>query len=260
MSFYRTFADPAADMQRPFDVAVIMPSILRPSLGRALDSIFAQDFPGRVQVLVGIDIPSGDPAMIEACCRRRPPNVAVQLLYPGYSTAGRHGGLYPAADGGALRCLLGYLANSRYLVYLDDDNWWAADHLRLVTEAVQGHDWAFGYRWFTHPETGRTICLDNWESVGPGRGVFARSGGWVDPNCLILDKIACDPILRWWTIPMPGDGRGMAADRHVFHHLSRRYRWRSTDRASVYYQLSPADGLHSRRLQVMGERWEQAGK
>src|SRR6516164_1317654 len=35
--------------QRPFDFAVVMPTILRPATVEAVRSIFAQDLPGRVQ-------------------------------------------------------------------------------------------------------------------------------------------------------------------------------------------------------------------
>ena len=41
-----------------FDVAVVIPSLLRPTLPRALRSVFAQDFQGSVQILIGIDAPA----------------------------------------------------------------------------------------------------------------------------------------------------------------------------------------------------------
>ncbi len=42
-------------IQQPFDVAVVMPTIVRPTLGRALASILNQNFAGRIQVLIGVD-------------------------------------------------------------------------------------------------------------------------------------------------------------------------------------------------------------
>jgi hypothetical protein len=38
--------------QTPFDVAVVIPTVLRPTLLRAVRSIFRQDLKGRIQILI----------------------------------------------------------------------------------------------------------------------------------------------------------------------------------------------------------------
>src|SRR5690348_3372870 len=121
VSFIRTYADTGTRMQDTFDVAVVMPSLLRPELRDALRSVFAQDIAGRIQVLIGIDTIEGEYSIVESVCDERPENCAVQILYPGYSTSRRHGGLGLAYDGGVLRCILSHLANSQFVAYLDDD-------------------------------------------------------------------------------------------------------------------------------------------
>lgn len=258
--FFTTFKDAADDSQRPYDVAVIMPSIVRPTIEKALHSIFAQDFSGRIQVLIGIDQPLGDLSVIEDVCRARPSNCTLSVFFPGYSTSVRHGGLHPDRAGGVLRCVLTYLANSRFVAYLDDDNWWAPEHLRHLLKAVEGKQWAYALRWFVHPVSRRPICIDAWESLGPNRGCFAtRFGGWVDPNCLMYDKLTCEPVTRWWTIPLPGDAKAMSSDRHVFHWLKNTYTYGETGTASVFYQLDPQDGMHPQRLQWMGAAYDRAG-
>ena len=55
-------------MQAPFDFTVVMPSILRPTINEAIASIFAQKFSGRVQLLLGIDTPTGDLHIVEPAC------------------------------------------------------------------------------------------------------------------------------------------------------------------------------------------------
>jgi hypothetical protein len=157
-----TWAPSAADLQAQAAVAVVIPTILRPSLARALSSVFAQKFDGRIQILIGIDQPQGSVEMLEATCRTAPAHCVVQVLYPGYSTSVRHGGLCDACDGGALRTILSYLANAPLIAYLDDDNWWGRSHLDTLARAIEPVDWAFSLRWFVHPATARPICIYVW--------------------------------------------------------------------------------------------------
>src|SRR5580700_3706845 len=100
-SYFETYADADFDRQRPADVAVIMPTIIRPTMKEALQSVFRQAPARRIQILIGIDRPDGDVALIEAICAERPAHCCVNFIYPGYSTSVRHGGLHPAYDGRA---------------------------------------------------------------------------------------------------------------------------------------------------------------
>ena len=181
------------------------------------------------------------------------------LFYPGYSTSSRHGGLHAPQDGGSLRTILSYLANSCYVAYLDDDNWWSEDHLSALYAVLSaGAEWAYTLRWFVHPGSRQLICRDDWELVGPGVGFFR---GWVDPNCLAIDKIACEAVLRWWSIPQPNSANGMNADRNVFRILSTEFRGAPTNRHSVFYEITETDPMHPYRLSVIGEqRYHAAGK
>jgi hypothetical protein len=241
------------------DAAVVIPTVLRPHLRQALESVFAQNLAGRIHILVGIDQLDGDLAIIDAACAQRPSHCTVQVFWPGFSTALRHGGLTPPGDGGALRLMLTYLANSPYVAYLDDDNWWGPEHLRQMRAAMREADWTFALRWFVHPESRRPVCIDSWESVGPGNGIFKeRFGGFVDPSCLMINKVACPASAINWNFPLSGDP--MSADRNVFAHLSRHHRSRGTGHASVFYMLNSKDGLHPMRVKIMGEAYERAGR
>ena len=111
--FIKTYAEPGAQLQNTFDAAVVIPTILRPELADALRSIFAQDLGGRIHVLIGIDKLAADLSMLDAICEARPPNCLVQVFYPGYSTARRHGGLSPAGAGGALLSFSSWSASRR---------------------------------------------------------------------------------------------------------------------------------------------------
>jgi len=256
--FLKTYADPGVSLQSPMDAAVVVHTTLRPSLAAAMRSIFAQSFGGRIHVLVGIDRCTGESDMIERLCAQRPANCVVQVLQPGYSGSARHGGVHPAEEG-VLRAVLTWLANSRYVAYLDEEYRWLPDHLRLLRAAMPPAEWAYARRWFVHPRSGRPVCVDEWESVGPDRGVHAeRFGGYVDPNCLMIDKLACEHVITWWTMPRFED-TGTGADRSVFSYLREYHRGEAVEQATVYCPLDPADPLHAARVARMGVRYDAAG-
>jgi hypothetical protein len=223
-----------------FDAAVIIPTILRESLLRAVRSVYAQDIQGKVQVVVGIDRNEGDIAIIDELRSSCPAHMQLTIIDLGYSTARRHGGFYNNWSGGALRTIMSYAANSRYLAYLDDDNWWAATHLSDLLAAIGRHAWAYSYRWYVHPETQLPMWIDEWESVGPGKGLYAdKHGGFADTNCLLLDKQKCHSVLPAWCIPNRKTGSGV--DKVVFRRLVRAGIGACTGNATAYYVIRQRD-------------------
>lgn len=249
------------DLQRPFDAAVVMPTLGRPEIVAAVESVYRQTNVRRLQLLIGIDKPlyALDPLMEVLECA--PDHVTPCLFYPGYSTSVRHGGVHEAKDGGAIRSILTLSANARYVCYLDDDNWWDPRHVSVLIGVITGRHWAFSRRWFVHPETRRTICADEWESVGPNRGGFAKIfGGFVDPNCLMIDKLSCWQAIPLWNMPLQGDAKGMSADRNVFNFLRGHGEPGMTEIPTVFYVIDPRDAIHDMRLQMMGERYAAAGR
>jgi hypothetical protein len=135
------------------------------------------------------------------------------------------------------------------VAYLDDDNWWGPDHLDALVRAVADHDWAYSLRWYADPDSARPLCVDLWESVGPGVGVYAeRFGGFVDPSCLLIDRVACEPALALWCHPLPGDASGMSTDRPVFAYLRDHGRGAGTGRPTAFYTIRPTDPNHPARL------------
>jgi tetratricopeptide (TPR) repeat protein len=256
----RTWGAQSGGLQTQAAVSVVIPTVLRPTLARAVKSVFAQAFQGPIQILVGIDSPQGSLELLEGVCASIPSHCTVQALYPGYSTSVRHGGPWAARDGGALRTVLSYLANAPLIAYLDDDNWWGPDHLASMARAIEPVDWAFSLRWFVHPTSDRPVCIDQWESVGPDAGMYReRFGGFVDPNCLMIKRQACAEVIPWWTTPLSGDPSGMSADRHVFDFLNRTRRGAGTGEATAYYVMNSTDGLHPLRISLIGEAYDAAG-
>lgn len=243
-----------------FDAAVIIPTVIRPVLKRAVQSVYAQDFPGTVQVLVGIDVAKGDRAILDELRAACPERMALVVVDPGYSTSTRNGGFYNVWGGGALRTILSYAANSRYLAYLDDDNWWAPNHLSSLRAVIDGHDWAYAYRWFVDPDTQQTLCVDRWESLGPGRGIYAKAyNGLVDANCYLIDKTRCHWALPAWSVPhehskISGRGGGAGEDRSMFRALCGKFKDVCTEQATVYYVMVKDSGPYRDLMRIRNEK------
>ncbi|MEH6404168.1 MAG: glycosyltransferase family A protein [Sneathiella sp.] len=221
-----------------FDVAVVIPTIVRPSLLEAVQSIFEQKFTGTIQILVGVDKVLGDQDILYKLFENIPDKVTITLFDPQYSTSARHGGIHQARDGGSLRTTLSFLANSRYVAYLDDDNLFHPNHLETLLKAVVGVDWAYSYRWLVDEETNKKLTVDKWHSAGPNNGIMkGTSGGFADPNTLLIDKLACADQLHLWSVESDVNAKFSGADRMFFNGLSLNKTYNSSKRATVYYKM-----------------------
>jgi len=241
------------DPQPPFDAAVVILTTLRPTLLQTVRSIFAQDWSGRLQILIGIDVAKGETSMIDQLLAECPDRMAITTLNLGYSTSVAHGGTGPNPYGGNLRAVLSYAANSDLISYLDDDNWWAPHHMSDMIKAVQGFDWAFSYRWFVDGADDRVLCVDDFQSVGPDRGIHKdKFSGFVDTNCLMINRKNCLGVFANWTVPLFRDGTG--DDRRVFDVLRQGYTVGATNRPSVYYRLHGGRGISPAREQIFKQR------
>jgi len=229
--------------QAAADVAVVITTVLRASLLVAVRSVFMQEFDGRIHLLIGVDVAAEPRSVLDVIREECPPNVTLTIIDFDYSTAQRNGGLYSNRFGGALPTIATYAANSRYVAYLDDDDWWARDHLASLLPAIAGKQWAFANRWMVDPHTLWPICPDEWDAVGPGKGInLQRFGGFVAPSGLMIDKIACHAVVPLWTQAAFRDGEGN--DRLVFDALHKHFAWGVSHARSVFYVLNAPSLLH----------------
>ena len=134
-------------------------------------------------------------------------------------------------------------------MYLDDDDWLTADHCASIMAAIEGKKWAFAYSIYADGNLSKALCVDELESVGIGKGIFAkRFGGFVRPSGMVINKMQTLPIIHLWACsPFPtGDGE----DRLIFDQL-RKEPCGCTNKATVYYTLDPRDAMHPQRLAFM---------
>jgi len=235
-----------------FDIAIVIATAGRASLVRAVESIYAQDFVGSIQVLVGVDVDTSGKSreLHQALLGRCPARMAMTWIDLGYSTSRRHGGVHSCHFGGSLRSALTMCAQSEIVAYLDDDDWYDAAHVRAITAAIRGRKWAYSLCWYADSNSGRALCVDEIESVGPDKGVFGpKFGGFVRPSALAINKLALSHLVHLWShSPYPtGDGE----DRLVFDRLRRELDFGATGIPTVCYAVDPKDGMHGLRRRFM---------
>ena len=234
------------------DISVIVVTVCRESLYRAIRSIFRQDFQGSIHILIGVDVEKfGNISQIlEDLAPECPPRVRITCINPGYSTSTRHGGVHNCWYGGSLRTALSFLSSSELVAYLDDDDWYQPEHLRLLHAAIQGKTWAFTLSNYADPNHNKILGPDTVESLGPHKGIFKdKFGGFVRPTALLLNKIKLPHILYLWSIsPTP---TGDAEDRLIFNELLKYPDYGETGVPTANCSLDPADGMHAFRLQSL---------
>jgi hypothetical protein len=233
------------------DIAIVIVTICRQALLRAVRSIYYQKFNGRLQILIGVDHDKfGQKSSLQAKLEEeRPDNVTLTWIDLGYSTSRRHGGPHASFYGGSLRSALTLLADAEIVMYLDDDDWLSEDHCASILGAIANKKWAFSYSIYADGNTGKGLCIDELESVGVNRGCYAKKlGGFVRPSGLAVNKLQLMKIHHLWSISAfpTGDGE----DRLIFD-LLRHESHGCTGKATVFCAIDPNDVLHAMRVAFM---------
>lgn len=238
----------------PHDVAVVIPTVCRKSLVRCVRSVYQQTAGLRIQILIGVDCdPHGRSVEIyNQLSGELPPNCTLKWLDLGYSTSVRHGGVHASPFGGSLRSALTFLADAEIVMYLDDDDWLAPAHCAQILATIGQQKWAFAFSIYADGDTGEPLCVDEFESIGVNKGVFAeRFGGFVRPSGMAINKLKLLHVVHLFSLTV--HEKGIIEDRIVFNYL-REQPHACTGKATVYYALDPKDGMHPHRLEFMRRR------
>ena len=232
-------------------ISVVVVTVCRDSLLRAVRSIFRQNFDGHIQICIGVDVDlHKNAAVFRAVLEKEcPSHCSLLWLDPGYSTSKRHGGPHTCFYGGSLRSALTLLARAEVVTYLDDDDWFAPHHCQNVYDCIVKDDkkWAFPYSIYADNESSKGICIDEIESVGINKGLYAtRFGGFVRPSGLTLHKIKLLPLVHLWSSSPFANGDG--EDRLIFDRLRKETSYACTGNASVYCPIDPNDSMHEIRM------------
>jgi glycosyltransferase involved in cell wall biosynthesis len=177
---------------------VVIPTIGSDCLDDAIRSVRAQTYPG-TRCWVVVDGPEH-----AAAARRitsQYPDVRVLLLPENVGADGWYGHRVYAA--------VGYLINTDYLLYLDQDNFYAPDHVAHMIGLIesQGLDWCHSLR-NIHDRQGRLLMPDDCESLG-------RWPAWVNDQVHLVDT-SCYCIKRSVAARVSGAWYGQWGQDRVF--------------------------------------------
>ena len=90
----------SVNTQTPFDIAVVMATVVRPTLAQATPLRLHATLRRTRPDTGGIDRWEGERALLDALVAECPSHMAVTQVDLGYSTSHRNGGLYPGSYGG----------------------------------------------------------------------------------------------------------------------------------------------------------------
>lgn len=226
-------------MQFP-DISVVITTFNRPNfLRRALASVLAQDIKGvDVEVVVVDDgstennIPVLEGFDKHFCLKHIP------LLYfkmgenSGYQCKPKNVGIQQS--------------NGEFIAYLDDDNVWKKQHLRVLWEAIQKHDCDMVYGMRTYKAT-----LDCKKPPVIGTGVI---GPFIDENIKASNFVDTSDMLHskggYYRLAQI-DGKGWDEDLNRFGDWNFVYRWAKAGLSGKpVYQIITEYWWHGENLQL----------
>lgn len=172
-----------------YEVSVITPSIGTDFLEQAIASVQKQNYPF-VRHFIVADGPEG----LDRIARMLPsdPRHPIHLV-PLPINVGAGG-----FNGHRVYGAMPFLVPSRFVSFLDEDNWFADDHLETLMKAITGRGlaWAYSLRVIVSLE-GEMITTDDCESLGKWPTWNNPLANLVDVNCYVLRRdvaISASPL------------------------------------------------------------------
>ncbi|WP_198034378.1 glycosyltransferase family A protein [Dyadobacter tibetensis] len=203
-------------------VTIITPTTGSKHLKKAVESIQNQNYKDILHLIV-VDGEHNWNNVQKTINQLNAPNVKVIILP--YNT-GKNG-----MNGHRIYASMPYLINSEYIGFLDEDNWYEANHLETLIELITKFnlDWSYSMRnIFT--EDGDFVIGDNCESIGDYKPI-SNQNKLIDTNCYLIKRNELLKSTQYWYHPLK-------ADRYFFHHLKKNSpSFRSTKKFTVNYRL-----------------------
>jgi glycosyltransferase involved in cell wall biosynthesis len=213
-------------------VLVITPTIGAPELADCIRSVLAQDYEN-VEHLVVADGPKYKYPALQAI-READPNDTVKLLTLPYNTG--EGGWY----GGRLMAGMSFMVNHDYVMFLDQDNMIAPNHVSSLVRVIEtgGYDWAYSLRKIYSKE-GEFLCEDDCESLGWWPiGGNEKLGYLIDTSAYFFKNEFARATGHFWNWGWGGDRRYLQLVTQSLGHEN----FACSGLSTLHYRLGGNDG------------------
>ncbi len=186
-------------VKEPPTVGVVTPTIGTDKLCDAVESVFNQDYKGKLTHYVVIDGIQRDVNVRDTCSDYR--NVSIIELPFNTGANGYYGHRIYAA--------MSQIVPEDYILFLDEDNLYEPDHVRSMVEAITEQDDHFGhsFRKIVSPKN-EYLLDDDCESLGNWPIMFNELNGYlVDTSCFIFKNEFLKRYGHLWNSGWGGDRR-----------------------------------------------------
>lgn len=110
-----------------------------------------------------------------------------------------------------------FLVDADIICYLDEDNWFEADHIQSLVDTITEHDldWAYSLRKIVDVN-GKYICNDDCESLGQWPAYVNDQALHIDTSCYAIKRDIALTLGHAWFAQWGADRRFFLALRNYF--------------------------------------------
>lgn len=182
-------------------VVVITPTTGASSLGRAIESVNAQTYKGRIKHLIVCDGPEYWAKTQAQVTLHDYPNLYTVALPENVGANGFYGHRVYAA--------FPHLVNEEFVFFLDQDAFYDPNHIESMVNLMLNsqYDWAYSMRTIVD-KNGNKICPDNCESLGEWPAYVGNENvHLIDTSCFGFRKGFIIQVCQIWHYGWGGDRR-----------------------------------------------------
>lgn len=194
-------------VKEPPTVGVITPTIGTDKLYDAVESVYNQDYKGKLNHYVVIDGMQRDVNVRDACS-----DFKVSVIELPFNTGA--GGYY----GHRIYAAMSQIVPDDYILFLDEDNLYEPDHVRSMVEAIAQQNDRFGhcFRKIVSPKN-EYLLDDDCESLGNWPIMCDQNNGYlVDTSCFIFRNDFLRNSGHLWNSGWGGDRKFLQESRKWF--------------------------------------------
>ena len=210
----------------PKTVTVITPTIGSAKLRDAIESVKAQTYQ-HINHLVVVDGPDYQSAVHNLLTLKELSD-EIQLTTSPFNTGKVGDGFY----GHRIYAAYPHLVNTDYIFFLDEDNWYATDHVESLVKVLEQNDFAYSLRKI-YDENKDYLCDDNCESLGKW-AIYSMHGKGesflIDTSSFAFRREFLIKVSQFWH-------HGWGGDRNFFYAVKDHCHWNTNGKHTLCYRL-----------------------